>query len=177
MSKSQNRGQNVDKTTTKNSTPRVIHSDPSNYVDETTTQPQIPTESNVATPELSLEEITFINLVARGYSATQAYRQAYPHKKLTYATIRFNASRLLTKSNIAQEITVKKSTLARLARLSEDRIEEVLTDMKAGKVVADTALAMYEHANGKAKQTTEVLSRSISINLDLTSDLTDTEKE
>jgi arylamine N-acetyltransferase len=124
-----------------------------------------------ATDNLSIEEIRFVSLVVQGYSLTTAYRKAFPAKKsLGYDTIRQYASRLFTKSNIQSEVTVRRDTLARLARLSEDRIEDTLINGKTGsRAVTDVSLAMYEHANGKAKQTTEVISRSVSVNIDLTS--------
>lgn len=126
------------------------------------------------TQELTAEEQKFTALMARGYSATQAYRLAYPHKQLTNGTVRTYASALLTKPDIVTDIAVKKSTLSKLARLAEDRIEDTLINGKTGsKAVTDTMLAMYEHANGKAKQQTEVISKSVSVNIDLTMPLTE----
>jgi hypothetical protein len=111
--------------------------------------------------------------VAKGYTATSAYRKAYPSKAdKSYGYIRNLAMALMTKHDIVTEIASVKNTTAYLARLAEDRIEEVLTegDIHArGSRVPDVAMFMYDHANGKAKQSTEIISKSVSVNIDLTS--------
>ena len=135
------------------------------------------TLTTVAMPELTAQEIKFSSLVAQGYTLTKAYRLAFPNKAhINNDTVRVNSSRLLAKDNITQEVAIKRKTLSNIARLAEDRITETLTEGKQGsKSLTDTMLAMYEHANGKAKQTTEVISSSISVNIDLTGKLTEVE--
>lgn len=105
---------------------------------------------------LSAEEITFTRLVAKGYTLTKAYKQAFPAKKdLKIETIRKNASILVSKSNIALEVQSTKERTARLARLAEDRLEQILEEDQSdskGSKVADVAMFLYDHANGKATQ-------------------------
>lgn len=158
---SPNRGKSVVKTTYK------IESDRDTATDKQ--QWQVPTKP------LSIEEIRFINLVAKGYSLTSAYRQAYPAKsKLAYETIRANASRLYnTNYNIQKEVETKRNNMARLARLSEDRIEHALVNGKDGKATNEVAMFMFDHANGKATQRIETTSKSVSVNIDLTGKLPD----
>lgn len=148
---------------------------------KTTQDQQIQTDGLVQLPEQQVytaEEITFINLVAKGYSLTTAYRKAYPAKRnLSYETIRAYASRLYANSNISTEVATKRENMARLARLSEDRLEQILIEddsMRKGSRVADVAMFLYDHANGKAKQSTEIISKSVSVNIDLTGSLTET---
>ena len=139
----------------------------------------VPEETEENIEPLSKEEIVFSRLVARGYSYTTAYRKAFESKRdKSYGYIRKLAFELATKHNIKTEIATVKDTTARLARLSEDRIEEILIDgdiHARGTRVPDVAMFMYDHANGKAKQSTEIISRSISVNIDLTGNVTDTE--
>ena len=110
--------------------------------------------SKVITEELSAEERIFCGLVAKGYSGTRAYRQAFPAKKhLQHNTVYTNVSKLLSKNNIATEVATIKETTARLARLAEHRIEDILVNddsSRKGSKVADVAMFMYDHANGKA---------------------------
>lgn len=126
----------------------------------------------IVKPDLSAQELNFVRLVAKDYTYTQAYRMAFPaSKKLSNYTVRSNASRLATKSNISTEIQTAIRTQARLARLAEDRITEVLEDgsidSKTNKV-ADVAMFMYEQTNGKAIQKIEAKSQLVTVIYDLT---------
>ena len=120
---------------------------------------------------LSAEEILFSALVSKGYSATTAYRKAFPHKsKLKYSTIRVYASELLTNPNIVTEVATHQERTARMARLAEERIEDILIndDSQAkGNKVADVAMFMYEQANGKATQRVEMQSKHVSVTYNL----------
>lgn len=120
---------------------------------------------------LSAEEITFSRLVAKGYSATTAYRKSFPAKsKCTYDTIRRYASDLLTKESIQSEVQTTKETTARLARLAEDRIEQILVaddSLVKGSKVAEVAMFMYDHANGKATQRIEQTGKFVTVNMNL----------
>lgn len=122
-------------------------------------------------PKLSAEEILFSRLMAKGYSMSRAYRLSHPAKKhLSYSRIRRLASELAAKQHIQTEVEVSKEKSARLARLSEDRIEEVLTDGdidSKNSRVADVAMFMYEQSNGKAVQKTEVIGRHLMVQYDL----------
>lgn len=120
---------------------------------------------------LSAEELAFTRLVAKGITPTTAYRKAFP-KALTqaYGTVRNKASALMTKYDIVTEIETARETTARLARLAEDRIEQILTEdssTKKGNKVADVAMFMYEQANGKATQKIESKSAHVSVIYDL----------
>ena len=110
-------------------------------------------------PDLSAEDLIFSRLVAKGYSATTAYRKAFPAKsKLTYNTIRLYACQLLTKPGISTEVATTKARTARMARLAEERIEDILindSSVAKGNKVADVAMFMYDQANGKATQRVE----------------------
>lgn len=121
--------------------------------------------------QLTAEEYTFSHLVAKGYSGVQAYRKAFPSKsKLAYSTIRVYASELLTNSNIITEVQITKQRQARLARLAEDRLEQILVEddsQRKGNKVADVAMFMYEQANGKAVQKTEVKGQHVVVTYDL----------
>lgn len=127
--------------------------------------------NDVAKIGLSAEEITFSRLVAKGYSATTAYRKAFPAKsKCTYDTIRRYASDLLTKESIKSEVQTSKETTARLARLAEDRIEQILVaddSLVKGSKVAEVAMFMYDHANGKATQRIEQTGKFVTVNMNL----------
>lgn len=105
-------------------------------------------------PDLSAEEIKFSALLAKGFSGVKAYRASFPaEKNYAYSTIRRKASELITNSDIQSEVATIKARQARLARLSEERIEEILVDDEIGykgSKVADVAMFMYDHANGKA---------------------------
>lgn len=125
----------------------------------------------VENESLTAEEQKFCSLVAQGYSGTRAYRLAYPAKShLKNKTIYTYASDLLRKSDISQEIQTAQLTQARLARLAENRIEEVLTEgsihSKTNKV-AEVSMFMYEQANGKATQKIESKSAHVSVIYDL----------
>lgn len=121
---------------------------------------------------LSAEEYTFSKLVAKGYSGTTAYRKAFPAKsKLSYNTIRTYSSELLTNPDIITEVQTSRVKQARLARLAEERIEQILiTDdsMAKGSKVADVAMFMYDHANGKATQRIEQTGKFVTVNMNLT---------
>lgn len=112
--------------------------------------------NSVIQSDLTQEEQLFCSLVAKGMSGVTAYRKAFPHKsKLKYRTIRQYASDLLTKADISIEVATKQETQARLARLAEGRIEDILINDSSttkGNKVADVAMFMYEQANGKAVQ-------------------------
>ena len=120
---------------------------------------------------LSVEEKLFASLVSKGYSATTAYRHAFPAKKdKSYGYIRQLASELLTKSNIVTEVATVQERTARMARLAEERIEDILIndDSQAkGNKVADVAMFMYEQANGKATQRVEMQSKHVSVTYNL----------
>lgn len=110
-------------------------------------------------PDLSAEELIFSRLVSKGYSGTTAYRKAFPAKsKLSYDTIRVYASQLLTNPAIVTEVATTKARTARMARLAEERIEDILindSSVAKGNKVADVAMFMYDQANGKATQRVE----------------------
>lgn len=120
---------------------------------------------------LTAEEQLFCSLVAKGYSATTAYRKAFPAKKdLAYSTARTNASKLLTKHNISTEVATRVETQSRLARLAENRIEDILVNddsSRKGSKVADVAMFMYEQANGKATQRIQTENKHIVVTYDL----------
>jgi len=121
--------------------------------------------------DLTAEEITFIGLVSKGMSATTAYRKAYPHKSnLSYNTIRLYACQLLAKDYISTEVQTTKERTARMARLAEERIEDILINDSSsvkGSKVADVAMFMYEQANGKATQKTIVEGKHVMVTYDL----------
>lgn len=121
---------------------------------------------------LTAEEIKFSRLVAKGMSLTTAYRKAYEHKKdLSYSTIRRYAFQLYANNRIKSEVETVKETQARLARLAEDRLEQILVEDESstkGSKVADVAMFMYDHVNGKATQRIEQHTTGITFTLDLT---------
>lgn len=123
------------------------------------------------TPSLSAEEIIFTRLIAKGYTPTSAYRKAFEtSKKLAYGTIRNKAMALMTKHDIVTEIETTRETTAHLARLAEDRIEQILTEddsQAKGSKVADVAMFMYEQANGKATQKIEQKSAHVVVTYNL----------
>lgn len=122
--------------------------------------------------DLTAEQIKFVSLVAKGFSGVQAYRQAFPTaKNLSNGYIRIKASELLTNPNIQTEVATTKEKQARLARLAEERIEEILTEVdvesKHGKV-PEVAMFMYEQSNGKATQKIQHQGVFVSVSYDLT---------
>lgn len=120
---------------------------------------------------LSAEELTFSRLIAKGLTPTQAYRKAFNKaKNLAYGTVRNYASQLMTKPDILSEVATSKETQARLARLAEDRIEDILINDSSttkGNKVADVAMFMYEQANGKATQKVVTEGKHIVVTYDL----------
>lgn len=128
-------------------------------------------ETNNDITVLSAEETKFAHLVAKGFSYSKAYRKAFPTAEdLAPYTIRKYASDLATNINVITEVATTRKTTARLARLAEDRIEEVLTegDIHArGSRVPDVAMFMYDHANGKATIKAEVKSAHVQVIYDL----------
>lgn len=120
---------------------------------------------------LTAEEINFSRLVAKGYTGTKAYRMAFPHKAhLKHKTVYVNVSRLLSKSNIITEVATTKETTSRLARLAENRIEDILVNDSSsvkGSKVAEVAMFMYDHANGKATQRIQAQSAHVHVVYDL----------
>ena len=120
---------------------------------------------------LSAEELVFSRLVAKGYSYTTAYRKSFPaDSKLKYDTIRRKASELATKSSIQTEVQTTKQRTAHLVRIAEDRLEDILVNDSStakGNKVADVAMFMYDHANGKAIQKIESRSAHVSVVYDL----------
>jgi len=121
---------------------------------------------------LTAEDIKFTRLLAKGMTPTTAYRQAFPlQAKLSYDYIRKKALALSQKYEIRTEVETTRETQAKLARLAEDRIEQILTrdsSTTKGNKVAEVAMFMYDHANGKAQQSVNVTSTSVSFNIDLT---------
>lgn len=120
---------------------------------------------------LSAEELKFSNLVSKGYSLTSAYREAFPSKsKVKSATIRNYAAKLMTKNEIVLEVGVAKQRAIRMARLAEDRIEEVLTEgniHNKDDKVQDVSMFMYEQSNGKAMQRIVQEGRHVVVTYDL----------
>lgn len=120
---------------------------------------------------LTAEELTFSHLISKGFSGVQAYRQAFPRAKdYKYSTVRTKASNLLTNSNIQTEVQTSKERQARMARLAEERIEQILIEddsMTKGNKVADVAMFMYEQANGKATQKVQHTGAFVSVNYNL----------
>jgi len=118
-------------------------------------------------PEAGL--ITFIGLMARGASPSYAYRQAFPIKvkSLNYETVRRYAYDLCNNSSIYTEVATRKERLANMTRLAEDHIEDVLVSGKHNKPTNDVAMFMYEQANGKATQKTEVIGKHVLVTYDL----------
>ncbi len=127
--------------------------------------------STIENKELSAEELVFTRLVAKGFTPTSAYRKAFPTSiNNAYGTVRNKAMALMTKHDIVTEVATVKETTARLARLAEDRIEQILTEddsQRKGNKVADVAMFMYEQANGKAVQKTVVEGKHILVTYDL----------
>jgi hypothetical protein len=120
---------------------------------------------------LTAEELNFTRLVAKGLTATTAYRQAFPAKATkSYKYIRNLAYMLMAKEDIKREVQTVKETQARLTRLAEDRIEQILVEDSStakGNKVADVAMFMYEQANGKATQKIETKGAFVSVTYDL----------
>lgn len=110
-------------------------------------------------------------MIAKGLTPTAAYSRAFPYSdSLAYGTRRNKASELMTRFDIITEIATVKETTAHLARLAEDRLEQILTEddsQRKGNKVADVAMFMYDHANGKATQKTEVVGRHVTVTYDL----------
>lgn len=121
---------------------------------------------------LNAEELKFTRLLAKGITPTTAYRQAFPlESKQSYDGIRRKALALVEKQEIITEVQTVVETRARLARLAEDRIEQILVtdDSQAkGSKVAEVAMFMYDHANGKATQRIEQTGQFVTINMNLT---------
>lgn len=135
------------------------------------TATNLTTTTNEITEDLTAEEITFSHLVAKGYTLTQAYRKAFPAKShLQNNTVRVNASALMTKTNISTEVATHRKRSAHMARLAEDRLTEVLEEGDINNKhhkVPEVSMFMYEQANGKARQTTEVIGKHVMVTYDL----------
>lgn len=129
-------------------------------------------DKNTDTKPLTAEEIIFSKHVAQGMTLTAAYRKAFPHKQhLAYSTIRRYAFELFDRGEIKSEVETTQETSARLARLSEDRIEQILVEDKSstkGSKVAEVAMFVYDHSNGKATQRVEMETKIVTLNIDLT---------
>ena len=124
---------------------------------------------------LSPEEQLFCSLVAKGYTGTSAYKKAYAKaESLTPLTIRRYASDLLTKTHISSEVATKQERLSRMARLADDRIEEILVEGDINSKennVSGVAMFMHEQANGKATQKLQIESKHVSVNYNLSGTL------
>lgn len=120
---------------------------------------------------LNAEELKFTRLLATGITPTTAYRQAFPlESKLSYDYLRRKALALAEKHEIKTEVQTVVETRARLARLAEDRLEQILVtdDSQAkGSKVAEVAMFMYDHANGKATQRIEQTGQFVSVTMNL----------
>lgn len=129
------------------------------------------------TEGLTAEELLFTRLVAKGLTPTTAYRQSFPKaKNQAYGTVRNKALSIMQQNAIVTEIETVRETKARLARLAEDRIEQILVEdnsSRKGSKVAEVAMFVYDHSNGKATQRIETTSKSVSVNIDLTGTVTD----
>lgn len=136
-----------------------------------TTNDNTPTIANDQTIVLSAEETKFAHLVAKGFSYSKAYRKAFPTAEdLAPYTIRKYASDLATNIHVLTEVTTHREKTAHLARLAEDRIEDILVNddsERKGSRVADVAMFMYDHANGKATIKAEVKSAHVQVIYDL----------
>src|SRR5688572_19567745 len=78
-------------------------------------------------PKLTAEEIKFTHLVASGMTYTSAYRKSHPLKaKNSYEYIRKLAYKLAARTEVQSEVEAVKDTRARLARMAEDRLEQIL---------------------------------------------------
>jgi len=123
---------------------------------------------NTNNKDLTAEELKFTRLVAKGISPTTAYRQSFPKAKdQAYGTVRNKASELMAIPDITTEVATTREKQAQLARLAETRIEEFLTEVKPNRTVADVAMFMYDHANGKATIKAEIKSAHVSVTYDL----------
>lgn len=121
--------------------------------------------------ELTAEELNFTRLVAKGISATTAYRQSFPKAKdQAYGTVRNKAFALMANNYIVTEVATVKERTAHLVRIAEDRIEDILLNDNSqakGNKVADVAMFMYEQANGKATQRIQTENKHIVVTYDL----------
>jgi len=123
---------------------------------------------NTNNKDLTAEEIKYTRLLAKGVPKTTAYRQAFPlQAKQSYDHIRRKAIALATIPEIQTEVQTTREKQAQLARLAETRIEEFLTEVKPNRTVADVAMFMYDHANGKATIKAEIKSAHVSVTYDL----------
>ena len=123
---------------------------------------------NTNNKDLTAEEIKYTRLLAKGVPKTTAYRQAFPlQAKQSYDHVRRKAIALAEKPVIVSEVATTIERQARLARLAETRIEEFLTEVKPNRTVADVAMFMYDHANGKATIKAEIKSAHVSVTYDL----------
>jgi hypothetical protein len=102
-------------------------------------------------PQLQPHEIElFTSYLAKGYSPVKALRQAserFSDKSFGY--VWKVARQQLNESDIQRQVETKK-------------------DGKVGKTLADVSMFIFDHANGKATQRTEITSKSVSVNIDLT---------
>ena len=129
---------------------------------------------DVLSDPLTAEEITFSRLVAKGITPTRAYRSAFPSSvNLAYGTVRNKASQLMTKHDIITEVATSQTTMARMTRLAEDRLEEILVEgdiTDKNNKVAEVGMFMYEQANGKAIQKTIVQGQHVVVTYNLGGD-------
>lgn len=135
-----------------------------------TDKPQIIAGKDITQP-LTAEQTVFTKLVAKGYSLTKAYRKAFPTAKdLANDTVRIYASKLYAKDYISKEVETTKETQARLVRLAEDRLQQILEEDNSsvrGSKVAEVAMFMFDHANGKATQRVEQHTTGVTFNINL----------
>ena len=120
---------------------------------------------------LSAEELHFSRLVAKGISPTTAYRRSFPKAKdQAYGTVRNKAYALMANNDIVTEVATVKERSAYLVRIAEDRIEDILLNDNSqakGNKVAEVAMFMYDHANGKATQRIEQTGKFVTVNMNL----------
>lgn len=133
----------------------------------TTTQSGTPFQA--ATKSLTRKQQIFVNHILENpsSSATQAAKVAYPNA--TYGTQRMIATENLTKPNIVMALS-KANDLVENTLINTVQQWQNEDNTRKREIAVDTAKYIHDKIHGKAKQSMDIQSTSVNLNIDLSSE-------
>lgn len=111
----------------------------------------------------------FVNHFAATDNGAESIRVAYPEiaekSSITYQSTK--AKRLLNNEQINNAVTMQRQRLQQISSKGIDRLETIITEGKEHNALS-ASMYVIDQALGRATQTVETKSESITLNIDLT---------
>lgn len=124
----------------------------------------------------------FVNAMLTTDNATQAVRIAYPElaereqqrkaEGRDYPFLKVKANRLITNDYINNQLLEQRQRLTLLATKGIRRLDSIITDGKEHNALA-ASMYVVDQSIGKATQQIETSSRAVTLNIDLTSSISE----